>query len=234
MNTIDILNVSFRYPKGRVSALVDVSFRAAPGIIGLVGPNGAGKSTLLRLLAGLESPTAGEIRVNGKAPAALAHAGAIGLLPETPVFDEYLTVREFIGGLGALAGINTESALAGVAAIQDARLGALSLGQKRRVELAAATIGMPALLLLDEPTNGLDPFAVTELRHRVMDMRNDLLWIVFSSHHLDELQRIADTIVVIEAGRSLGCWTRDEVMRDHGSLEALFHDTLGTHAAGQR
>jgi ABC-type multidrug transport system ATPase subunit len=233
MSTIDIRNVSFRYARSRAHALEDVSFRAAPGVIGLVGPNGAGKSTLLRLMAGLESPTAGEIRVNGKAPAALAHAGAIGLLPETPLFDEYLTVREFIGGLGALATINTESALAGLAAIQDARLGTLSLGQKRRVELAAATIGMPALLLLDEPTNGLDPFAVTELRHRVMDLRNDLLWIVFSSHHLDELQRIADTIVVLEAGRSLGCWTRDEVMRDHGSLEALFHETLGTRAARQ-
>jgi ABC-type multidrug transport system ATPase subunit len=233
MSVIETSNVSFRYPGSRAPALEDVSFRAGPGIIGLVGPNGAGKSTLLRLMAGLEPPTAGEIRVNGKPPSALANAGAIGLIPETPLFDEYLTVSEFIEGLGTLSDTNAEAAMANVAAIHDSRLGMLSLGQKRRVELAAATIGMPALLLLDEPTNGLDPFAVTELRHRVTTLRSDLLWIVFSSHHLDELQRIADTIVVLQAGRSLGCWTRDEVMRDHGSLEALFHDKLGTRTADQ-
>ena len=233
MSTIEISNVSFRYPGSRSAALEDVSFRAGPGIIGLVGPNGAGKSTLLRLMAGLESPSAGEIHVHGKAPAALAHAGAIGLIPETPLFDEYLTVNEFIGGLGALSEMDAAGALAGVATIRDSRLGALSLGQKRRVELAAATLGMPGLLLLDEPTNGLDPFAVTELRNRVIALRNDLLWIVFSSHHLDELQRIADTIIVLQAGRSLGCWSRDQVMNEHGSLEALFHDILGTPSVDQ-
>jgi ABC-type multidrug transport system ATPase subunit len=233
MSMIEISNVSFRYSGSRTAALEHVSFRAGPGIIGLVGPNGAGKSTLLRLMAGLESPTTGEIRVHGKPPVALADAGAIGLIPETPLFDEYLTVKEFIGGLAALSEMSAEGALASLAAIHDSRLGAISLGQKRRVELAAATIGTPALLLLDEPTNGLDPFAVTELRHRVTALRSDLLWIVFSSHHLDELQRIADTIVVLQAGRCLGCWSRDEVINGHGTLEALFHDTLGAQSASQ-
>lgn len=226
MNLLEVRDVSFAYRRNPV-ALRDVSFCVEPGIIGLVGPNGAGKSTLLRLIAGLDTPAAGHILVNGQKPDALLRNGAVGMLPETPVFDGYLRVRDFLLGIGALAQKPVEQALSASDGLLELRLDALSLGQKRRVELAAALIAEPRLLLLDEPTNGLDPFAITELRKTLTGLRGPAMHVIVSSHHLDELQRIADTIVVLRAGTCLGSWSREDILRDHGTVETLFHELLG-------
>lgn len=226
MNLLEVRHVSFGYRKN-TAVLRDVSFSVEPGITGLVGPNGAGKSTLLRLIAGLEIPESGDILVNGQKPGARLHSETVGLIPETPVFDGYLRVGDFLSGIAAIAQKASDSALAAAYGLLDLRLATLSLGQKRRVELAAAMIGEPRLLLLDEPTNGLDPFAISELRNTLIALKSPSMHIVFSSHHLDELQRIADTIVLIRAGSCPGCWSREAVIRDHGSVENLFHEALG-------
>jgi ABC-2 type transport system ATP-binding protein len=153
-------------------ALDGVSFAVGAGVTGVIGPNGAGKSTLLRLLAGLHEPDRGTVLVNGSPPRVVRRSGKVGLIPETPIFDDYLTVEEFITGLCRLLDLTVGRAAQQLEEIWHRPLGSLSLGQKRRVELAAALTADPDLILLDEPTNGLDPFAIAQLRETVGSLRN--------------------------------------------------------------
>jgi ABC-2 type transport system ATP-binding protein len=88
--------------------------------------------------------------------------------------------------------------------------------------MAAALTADPALLLLDEPTNGLDPLAVRWLREVLLDLKKGGKAILISSHHLDELQRLADVLIFVRSGRSTGSWSRSQALRDFPSLEALF------------
>lgn len=231
MNTIDLRAVSFAYRgQGGKAALKDITFAVGPGITGVVGPNGAGKSTLLRLLAGLHLPQHGTVLVNGAPPEALRVSGRVGLIPETPIFDDYLTVGEFVTGLTRLLRARNAH-WPQLEEIWNQSLGALSLGQKRRVELTAALIGDPDLLLLDEPTNGLDPFALAQLRETIAGLSDGRRTIVVSSHHLDELQRTADRLLVVAAGRCRGWWERAAVVREFGSVEGLFTAVLGDLSA---
>jgi ABC-2 type transport system ATP-binding protein len=226
MSGVTVERVSYAYTRGR-PALRDVSFAAAPGITGIIGPNAAGKSTLLRLIAAIEPPAAGSITIAGEAAGAARRAGRIGFVPEASLFDEYLRAGEFLEGIAALSGKALTVPPQTVLDLYDRRLETLSLGQRRRVEIAAAMIGAPTVLLLDEPTNGLDPFAVAELRETVLTLRAGGACVLISSHHLDELQRIADRLVLLRAGECLGSWDRDTALDQFGSVEALFKSVLG-------
>lgn len=226
MTTIECRDVYFAYRSTPAAPALDgVTFTFGGGVTGVVGPNGAGKSTLLRLLAGLLEPTRGSIWVDGASPAALRLAGGIGLVPEAPALPDYLTTREFLAGLARLTDAEAVR-MHRLADIADRRLGTLSLGQKRKVELAAALTGDPHLLLLDEPTNGLDPFATAHLRETISDLNDGKRAIVVSSHHLDELQRTADRVLIFARGRCRGCWQRDLALREFGSIEGLFQVML--------
>lgn len=107
-------------------------------------------------------------------------------------------------------------------------LGSLSMGQRKKMALAAALMGNPRVLLLDEPTNGLDPLAVRDLRRVLLAEKAHGRVILISSHHLDELQRISDEVVFIRDGRAAGTWSREEAADSSGSLESLFE----SHFAG--
>jgi len=208
------------------------SFR--PGVTGLVGPNGAGKSTFLRTVMGLLRPRSGQLRVQGVAPAAYLFRHSVGFLPENPVLPSYLTVEDFLGGLpsrgptrtspGPLEDASTPQAWKeGLEPLLSRSLPSLSLGQKKKVALAASLLDGPDLLLLDEPTNGLDPLALEDLRRTLLGERRKGSTIIVSSHHLDELQRISDVLVFVDGGRDAGAWERGEALERFGSLEALFH-----------
>lgn len=230
MSTVSVERVGYAYTP-RQSALHAVSFTAPPGITGIIGPNAAGKSTLLRLIAGLERPAAGSITIEGLPAAAARCAGRIGFVPETSLFDEYLRVGEFLAGIAALSKRLPEHVPQTVRDLFDRRLDTLSLGQRRRVEISAALIGAPSVMLLDEPTNGLDPFAVAELRETVLSLRAAGACVLISSHHLDELQRIADHLVVLRAGECLGSWSREVALNEFGSVETLFRTILSSDAS---
>ena len=237
MPTLRFENVSLQYPRAPVRALADVSLTILPGVVGIVGANGAGKSSLLRLILGVRTPTGGSIAVDGETPKAYRRKHGIGFIPEQPSFPAYLTVHEFLVGLRTVVGAGPPSASEtmltasfGLGDIEHTRLAGLSLGQKRRVELAAALIGDPELLLLDEPTNGLDPIAVASLRAAIVACRSDSRLIIVSSHHLDELQRIADRVVMLDTGRLGGSWSADETRDQAGSLEARFRELVGGDA----
>jgi ABC-2 type transport system ATP-binding protein len=219
----------FRYPGAKRDAINVPSLTIPAGATGIIGPNGAGKTTIFQMITGALPAQKGELLIGGQQSNAYRKANPIGLTPDRSAFDPYLTVREFLTGLSERThhqhpsrprfGELTPADLSG---IMDSRLGTLSLGEGRRVELAAALIGDPELVLLDEPTNGLDPVAVAQLRDSVLNEVRADRTLVVASHHLDELQRVVDRVVVLVEGSVVGVWEREAAIAQYGSFDRLF------------
>ncbi len=220
------------YGRGiRHLALRGFNAEVGPGITGLVGPNGAGKTTLLRILAGVLRPLSGQVEVLGGPPESQRTRGRIGYLTEIPPLPHYLTAEEFLSGLPTPEALEVPAGSPMPEPtlppnLRGRSIGSLSLGQRKRVALTAALSGDPDLLLLDEPTNGLDPLALRWLREVLLGLKKSGKSILISSHHLDELQRLADVLIFVRNGKSTGSWSRWEVFRDFPSLEALFESQI--------
>jgi ABC-2 type transport system ATP-binding protein len=197
-----------------------------PGITGLVGPNGAGKTTFLRSVAGLLTPSSGLLEIYGESPNAYVAARGIGFLPETPVLPGYLAVQEFLSGLRGPHSGGAAGRDAGLQGLMQRPLDSLSMGQRKKAALTAALLRGPDIVLLDEPTNGLDPMAARDLRETLLDERERGATLIVSSHHMDELQRIADALVFVKEGRVAGAWSRDDALDSFGTLESLFDHVL--------
>jgi ABC-2 type transport system ATP-binding protein len=205
--TVSVDSVSRWY--GNVVAVNDISFNLGPGITGLLGPNGAGKSTLLNMLAGLLKPSSGDARVQG-VPAWQNPDiyRTVGLVPEREAVYPFLSGLDFVRLSARLHGLPDVDAasLQALAAVElmdakDRATGGYSKGMKQRVKIAAAIVHRPSIVLLDEPFNGADP----RQRLRMMDMLRRMAangaTIVFSSHILEEVERLAENVLVIVAGR---------------------------------
>ena len=194
---------------GNVVAVNNVSFELGPGITGLLGPNGAGKSTVLHMLAGMLRPSAGEVLVAGKPPAGSPETYRIlGLVPEREAVHEYLTGFEFVRACARLQGMPDADAAARAAvelldmsAAQHRRIGTYSKGMKQRIKVAGALVHDPHVLLLDEPFNGMDPRQRLHMMQVLHDLTTRGRVIVISSHILEELNDLADNILVMVAGR---------------------------------
>lgn len=192
----------------------DLDLELVPGqIIALVGLNGAGKSTLMRVLLGMLRPDSGEVTLDGHplASAPLAAWARVGHLVEYPLAYPELTGRRNLQLSARLRGvIHIDAAVDGIIAelalepYAGRRVRSLSLGNKQRVGLAAALQHDPSIIVLDEPTNALDPAGVIRLRESLLRRAGAGAAILVSSHHLDEVARIADRIVVMNAGRLIG------------------------------
>jgi ABC-2 type transport system ATP-binding protein len=194
---------------GNVVAVNDVSFALGPGVTGLLGPNGAGKTTLLHLLAGLLAPSAGTVRVAGQPtfgdPSIYR---LVGLVPEREAVPGYLTGREFVRLNAALQGLAdprpaADRAIATVelADAADRAIGTYSKGMRQRIKLASALVHEPQVLLLDEPFNGMDPRQRLHLMDLLRRMAAEGRAILFSSHILEEVERVAEAVLVVYAGR---------------------------------
>lgn len=227
MARIQLRDVTFHHARTGEPALAGLCLEIGEGVTGIVGPNGAGKTTLFRVLLGALTPRAGTVRIDDVVPAAYRTRHPIGFLPERPAFAPYLTVRELLYGLAAVSGPAPTEVTDALAPLLDRRLGSLSLGETRRVEIAAALCGDPDLLLLDEPTNGLDPLAVGWLRTAIERARRRGRAILIASHHLDELQRMVDQVVVLRGGAVAGVWPRATALSEFGSFETLFQARVG-------
>ena len=185
----------------------------SPGEIhALVGLNGAGKSTLMRLLLGMLEPAIGSVTIAGRD---LEHAdwSTVGHLVEYPLAYRELTARQNLALGARLHGVPpqhipamTETVITELNLTQyaDRRSGKLSLGNRQRLGLASALQHHPRLIILDEPTNSLDPSGVVLLREALLRRAADGAGILVSSHHLDEVARIADRISILNAGRVIG------------------------------
>ena len=194
---------------GNVVAVNDISFALGPGVTGLLGPNGAGKSTLLHLMAGLLAPSAGRVLVEGasawRRPGMYRH---IGLVPEREAVHSYLTGLEFARLNARLQGLADPDAAAAraIATVDltdaaDRRIGTYSKGMRQRAKLAGALVHDPTILLLDEPFNGMDPRQRLHMMALLRTMAAEGRTILFSSHILEEVERLADSVLVVYAGR---------------------------------
>ena len=194
---------------GNVVAVNDVSFVVEPGVTGLLGPNGAGKTTVLHMLAGLLRPSAGEVRVEGHAawqnPAMYRR---VGLVPERDAGYPFLSGLEFVRLNAQLQGLPDPDAAArraiAMVALEDAAdrpTGGYSRGMRQRARLAAALVHDPPVLLLDEPFNGLDPRQRLDMTDLLQRMAAEGRVILFSSHILEEVERLGDRVLVMVAGR---------------------------------
>jgi ABC-2 type transport system ATP-binding protein len=203
--------LSKTYPGGK-QVLKDISLSFLPGAkIGVVGLNGAGKSTLMRLALGMLRPDSGEVVLDGR-PLARAPRETwcrVGHLVEVPLAYPELSARQNLALAARLHGASASCVDAAIeqwklAAYADRRVRRLSLGNRQRVGLAAALQHRPRLVVLDEPTNALDPAGVLVLRDALLRRADEGAGVLVSSHHLDEVARIAHRIVMVNGGRLIG------------------------------
>ena len=188
-------------------AVDSLSFDVAAGeIFALVGPNGAGKTTTLRMLAGLISPSSGTVRFRGApmAGAAAALRAAIGFLTEAPGLWDRLTVQQNLRVHARLHGlprpdraVDAAMELFGVRNRAGESAAVLSKGLRQRVALARTLLHDPPVVLLDEPTSGLDPESARDVRALVLRLRDDRRAVVISTHNLDEVDRLADRVALL-------------------------------------
>jgi ABC-2 type transport system ATP-binding protein len=205
--SIELQNVTRWY--GNVVAVNDITMTLAPGVTGLLGPNGAGKTTLLHMMAGFLAPSRGTLTVNGTASWHNPDIyRTIGLVPERDSVYGFLTGEKFVRASAKLQGLPDVGAATGraieMADMADAagrRISTYSKGMRQRIKVAAALVHDPEVLLLDEPFNGMDPRQRLHMMELLERLGAEGRTIVFSSHILEEVERLSGTIQVVVSGR---------------------------------
>ncbi|WP_067917365.1 ABC transporter ATP-binding protein [Actinomadura rubrobrunea] len=195
---------------GDVDAVNGVDLDVRQGeVFALLGPNGAGKSTAVEILEGHRRRTAGEVSVLGADPARAGRdwRARIGIVPQTSAENPQLTVREMVRHFASYypRPRDPDEVIEAVGLAEQAgrRVGRLSGGQRRRVDVALGIIGDPELLFLDEPTTGFDPDARRRFWELIQGLAHDGTTILLTTHYLDEAEALADRVGVIAAGRML-------------------------------
>jgi len=204
---VELADVSRWY--GNVVAVNGVSFSLAAGVTGLLGPNGAGKSTLLHMIAGLLLPSAGSVTVDGRPTYGDPEVfRRVGLVPEREAVFGYLSGREFVrlnadlqGVPGAAAAVERALATVELTPAAERTLATYSKGMRQRAKVAAALVHDPAVLVLDEPFNGMDPRQRLHMMDLLRELAADGRTILFSSHILEEVERVAERVLVVVGGR---------------------------------
>jgi ABC-2 type transport system ATP-binding protein len=205
--TVELKNVSKWY--GNIVAVNDVSFTLAPGVTGLLGPNGAGKSTILHMLVGLLQPSSGSVTVHGTPT--WQHPDiykTLGFVPESESVYSFLTGYELVRLNARLqrvpdleGAIKRAIELVEMTAAQSRPVATYSKGMRQRIKIAAMLVHNPTVLLLDEPFNGMDPKQRLQMMAVLRRLADAGSTILVSSHILEEVDRLADTVLVIIGGR---------------------------------
>jgi ABC-2 type transport system ATP-binding protein len=208
---------------GRTVALAGLDAEIRPGITGLLGSNGAGKTTFISVLLGLRSRDAGELTVLGHDPATagIELRSRIGYAPEHHDLPSELAATDLVRHLAemhllphraAVQRANDALWLVGLGEERFRPVGTMSTGQRQRVKLASAIAHDPELVLLDEPTDGLDPMQRTEMLDLIRRIGGEFgMDIIVSSHHLEEVERICDGVVIVEGGEVVHAGTLADV-----------------------
>jgi ABC-2 type transport system ATP-binding protein len=207
VTTIELSGVSFWY--GNVVAVNDITLTIGPGVTGLLGPNGAGKTTILHMIAGFLLPSRGEITVAGRS--SWRNPGMfrqVGVVPERDSVYAFLTGAEFVTATAKLHGLPDVDAAAHRAIdmlemtdAQHRKIATYSKGMRQRIKVAAALVHDPEVVLLDEPFNGMDPRQRLHMMDLLHAQGEQGRVIVFSSHILEEVERLSGIIQVIVGGR---------------------------------
>jgi ABC-2 type transport system ATP-binding protein len=193
---------------GSVVAVSDVSFDIGPGITGLLGPNGAGKTTLLRMMTGLAGTSTGTVTMFGQPVRDNPELyRRIGVMSEHETVYGFMKGREFVRMMGRVRGVTSEAAvthaidLVDMAAAQNRPLDTYSRGMRQRMRLAATLVHDPEVLILDEPLNGADPRQRVHFQHLLRTLAADGRTILLSSHILEEVEQLAETVLLIVNGK---------------------------------
>jgi len=213
-------------------ALDDVSLELRPGeILGLLGPNGAGKTTLVRVVVGRVRPDSGELSVFGLASSDRAAASLLGWVTQEIALYGFLSPRQNLMTFGRYQGLSDadlEAAVArnlewiGLADRANERTDRLSGGMRRRLNIAAGTIHRPKLLLLDEPTVGVDPQSREKIYGMIEELRREGTSLLYTTHYMEEAERLCDRIAVIDHGKIIALGTKEELVRQTlGQKQAL-------------
>jgi ABC-2 type transport system ATP-binding protein len=207
VRSIEVTGVSRWY--GNVVAVNDITMSIGPGVTGLLGPNGAGKTTLLHMMAGFLPPSRGAISIGGQPtwrnPSIFR---TLGLVPDRDSVHAFLTGEEFVLATARLHELPDPQASARAAIemvemtdAQHRRISTYSKGMRQRIKVAAALVHDPQIVLLDEPFNGMDPRQRLQMMDLLHAQGDKGRVIVFSSHILEEVERLSGTIQVIVGGR---------------------------------
>jgi ABC-2 type transport system ATP-binding protein len=224
-----IVAENLRQQFGDVTALDGFSLEVEEGtVVGLLGPNGAGKTTFVRVVATLLTPTAGRATVHGfdVVGEPLAVRRRIGLAGQFAAVDEELTGRENVEMIGLLYRLPKAEAKRRAGEVlerlsltdaADRRVSTYSGGMRRRLDLGASLVGRPPVMLLDEPTTGLDPRTRQELWNTVEELRRDGTTVLLTTQYLEEADRLAQRIAVVDHGRIVAEGTAAELKATVGT-----------------
>ncbi|MEV4888691.1 ABC transporter ATP-binding protein [Nonomuraea sp. NPDC055795] len=229
--TLSCHGLSKRY--GDVVAVRDVGFSIAPGqAYGLLGPNGAGKTTTISMLVGLLRPDSGSVTVGGVDLGAepLRAKAKIGYVPQEIALYPELTGRENLRFFGRLFGlprkqlagrVNEVLELVGLTDRADGKLDTYSGGMKRRINIGAALLHRPEILILDEPTVGVDPQSRKAILDGVEHLVAEGMALLYTSHYMEEVERVCDRVAIIDHGQIVAEGTRQELVAMVGSADKI-------------
>ena len=225
---LEVDGLTKRY--GTKLALSDLSFSVRPGeVYGFVGANGAGKTTAMRIMLGVLAADSGVVRWQGK-PVTFETRRRFGYMPEERGLYPKMRVTEHLVYLARLHGLDLGTATRsadvlterlGVAERRNDAIEKLSLGNQQRVQLAAALVHDPEVLVLDEPFSGLDPVGVDALAGVLLERARRGVPVVFSSHQLDLVERLCDSVGIINAGRMVATGTVEDLRAQEGRRQLL-------------
>ena len=227
---LEVIHLSKKY--GKTLAADDIGFTVPDGRIGiLLGPNGAGKSTVIKSIAGLLR-FKGTIRIQGQDSRTMEAKKCFAYVPELPYMYEALTVREHIEFISRAYGISISeeevSALFGRFELSDKqeKLGnELSKGMMQKVSICCALTIKPKVILLDEPMVGLDPAAIKELKEVVLELKNQGVTVLISTHMLEMVKELWDLIFIMEKGKIIGTFNKEQ--EQDADIEELFFQMTG-------
>ena len=213
---------------GGTRAVDDLSFTIERGeVFALLGPNGAGKTTTVEILEGHRSRSAGTVTVLGFDPATggRAYRDRIGIVLQEAGFDEEFTVRELVtlyaGMYSDRRDVDELIARVGLTEKASSRTKTLSGGQRRRLDLALGLVGCPELLFLDEPTTGFDPSARRLAWDLIASLRDLGTTVVLTTHYMEEAERLADRVAVIQSGRLVALDSPTNLVRTEGAAAVI-------------
>ena len=240
----NLKKIFFDKKRGKVKAVNGIDLHCRKGeIFGLLGPNGAGKTTTLRILATMLNPTAGEVSVNGYDVIKEAHQvrESIGFLSgETGLYDRF-TPRETILFFGRINNLPDEEIrmrmdeifkILDMKSFQEVRVDKLSTGMKQKLSIARALIHNPPILIFDEPTVGLDVITARVVLNYIKEFKNQGKCIIFSTHQMQEAERLCDRIAIIHKGEILAKGSLEELQQrfQEKELEEIFFKLIQVKA----
>ena len=205
---------------GRITAVDQISFTVTPGLVtAFLGPNGAGKSTTMRMILGLDRPTSGTAKVNGRPfHQSRSPLTELGAMLEGKAVDKSRSARNHLRAVGATIGVGDKRVdevlqIAGLSDVANKAAGGFSLGMGQRLGIATALLGDPGVIMLDEPVNGLDPDGIQWIRGLLRSLAAEGRTVLVSSHLMSEVEQTADHLIVIGMGKILADMSMDDFIQ---------------------